>query len=180
MVGCPKPSFTSIAASGDYSETNTCPATLSPGQNCAITVTFTPTVAGTRNGAVTLMDNSLGSPTQTISLTGIGEVNAISFSPASLNFGNQSQNTSSRPMSVTMVNDGAAPVNISSVAVSPADGTFTQTNICPATLSPNQSCTLQVVFTPPDVGAFNETLLVTDNAKNSPQKLQLTGTGIGN
>jgi N-acetylneuraminic acid mutarotase len=172
--------FTSIAASGDYAETNTCPTTLTPGQNCAITVSFTPTVAGTRNGAVTLVDDSLGSPSQTIALTGIGEVNAISFSPSSLNFGNQLEATSSHPMSVTLVNDGATTVNISSIAISPADGTFTQTNNCPGTLPANQSCTLQIVFTPPDVGPFNETVLVTDNAPNSPQKLPLSGTGLPN
>jgi hypothetical protein len=174
--------FTSIGpASGDYAETNTCPTALTSGANCAITVTFKPTVAGTRNGAVTLVDDSSGSPTQTIALTGVGEVNAISFSPASLNFGNQSENTSSAPMSVTMLNDGAAPVNISSIAISPADGTFTLTaNNCPTTLLPNQSCTLQIVFTPHDVGTFNETLLVTDNAPNSPQMLPLSGVGTPN
>jgi hypothetical protein len=120
------------------------------------------------------------SPTQTIVLTGIGETNAISFSPASLNFGNQSEGTSSQPMRVTMVNDGAAAVNISSIAISSADGTFTQSNNCPATLPPNQSCALQLVFTPPDVGPFTETLLVTDNAANSPQQLPLSGVGTPN
>jgi hypothetical protein len=58
--------FSSIAASGDYAETNTCPATLEAGQQCTINVTFKPTAAGTRNGAVTLADDSPGSPTQTI------------------------------------------------------------------------------------------------------------------
>jgi Abnormal spindle-like microcephaly-assoc'd, ASPM-SPD-2-Hydin len=122
--------------------------------------------------------STLASPTQTISLTGVGEVNAISLSPTRLNFGNQRQNTSSQPMGVTMVSDGAAPVNISNIAISPADQTFTiQTNNCPATLPPNQNRTLQIVFTPPDVGPFNETVLVTDNAPISPQKLQLSGVG---
>jgi len=60
--------FTSIATSGDYSQTNTYPATLPPGQNCSITVTFTPTVTGPPNGAVTLADDSLASPTHTIAL----------------------------------------------------------------------------------------------------------------
>jgi hypothetical protein len=66
-------SFTSIAASGDYAQTNTCPASLSSGQSCTITVTFTSTAQGTRTGAVTLKDNSPGSPSQTIALKGVGE-----------------------------------------------------------------------------------------------------------
>jgi hypothetical protein len=172
--------FTSIAAKGDYGQTNTCPTALTPGQNCTIAVTFTPTGTGTRSGAVTLVDNSLASPKQTIALTGVGETNAISFSPPSLNFGNQSQNTSSKPLSVTLVNDGAASVNIAGIAVSPPDGTFTQTSNCPAALPANHSCTLQVVFTPPDVGTYNESLVVTDNAAHSPQSLPLTGVGTPN
>jgi N-acetylneuraminic acid mutarotase len=83
--------FSSIASSGDYSETNTCPttpATLNAGQSCTITVTFTPTKAGTRSGAVTLKDNCPGSSSQTITLTGTGVTLALGFSPSSLNLGN--------------------------------------------------------------------------------------------
>ena len=32
-----------FSGSGDYSQTNTCPATLATGSNCTISVTFTPT-----------------------------------------------------------------------------------------------------------------------------------------
>lgn len=79
-----------------------------------------------------------------------------------------------------MVNDGGSPVNISTIAISPADGTFTETNNYPPTLPAKQSCTLQIVFTPPDVGTFNETVLVTDNAASSPQSMSLTGMGLDN
>src|SRR5207302_8036706 len=54
--------FTSIASDGDYAQTADCPATLGPGQSCTVSVTFSPTVAGTRPGSVTLSDNSVGSP----------------------------------------------------------------------------------------------------------------------
>jgi hypothetical protein len=172
--------FTSISASGDYAETNSCPSILTLGQSCSINVTFTPTVPGTRNGAVTLVDDSLASPSQTISLTGIGEGNAISFSPASVNFGNQSANFSSKPVSVLLVNDGTGTVNISKIAFSRVGKTYTETNNCPATLTPHQSCTLQIVFTPPDVGTYREALLVTDNAAGSPQRLPLSGVGTPN
>ena len=45
-----------------------------------VSVTFSPTVAGTRPGSVTLSDNSVGSPEQSIALTGTGEVmNGVTF-----------------------------------------------------------------------------------------------------
>ncbi len=42
--------FASIASSGDYTQTNTCPASMAAGQTFTITVIFTPTAAGTRAG----------------------------------------------------------------------------------------------------------------------------------
>jgi len=173
--------FTSITRSGDFAQTNNCPttpATLNAGQNCTITVTFTPTAAGIRNGAVTLKDNCPGSPTQTIALTGTGEPGALAFSPNSITFPGTLPGTSSYPMSATLTNDSAATVSIKAITISPSDGTFTQTNNCPATLSPGQTCVVQVVFTPPDSGTYNATLSVTDSVDRSPQSASLTGTGL--
>jgi hypothetical protein len=125
---------------------------------------------------VTLTDNCPGSPTQTIALTGVGESGALGFTPASLNFGNVLVGSHSI-QSATLTNDGAAPVTITGIAISPANATFTQTNNCPATLNVQQTCTFQVTFTPPDVFTYNATLSVTNSA-NGPATLPLSGTGV--
>jgi hypothetical protein len=171
--------FTSIASSGDFSQSDTCPTTpttLGAGQNCTITVSFSPAAAGARTGAVTLKDNCPGSPTQTIALTGTGEAGALGFTPASLNLGSVTVGSSST-QSATLTNDGAAPVNITGIAISLAGTTFTQTNNCPATLSVQQTCTFQIVFTPPDVFTYNATLSISNSA-NGPANLALSGTGL--
>jgi len=170
--------FTSIASSGDFSQTHTCPTTLPTGQNCTITVTFTPTANGTRTGAVTLKDNSPGSPLQTISLTGTGETLALGFTPGSLNLGSVVVG-SSVTQNATLTNDGSASVNLTGIAISPADGTYTQTNNCPATLGVQQTCTFQITFTPPDVFTYNATLSVSNSAGASAS-LPLTGMGLNN
>jgi hypothetical protein len=64
-------SVTSIVASGDYAQTNTCGTSVAAGANCTISVTFTPTATGTRTGAITITDNTSGSP-HIVSLTGTG------------------------------------------------------------------------------------------------------------
>lgn len=171
-------SFTSIASSGDYSQSHTCPTTMTAGTSCAITITFTPTATGTRKGAVTLKDNSPGSPTQTISLTGTGETLALGFAPASLSFGSIVVG-SSATLSATLTNDGPAAVNLTGFAISPSDATYTQTNNCPATLSVQQTCSFQIVFTPPDVFTYNATLSITNSA-GAAASLPLTGTGLDN
>ena len=64
----------SVAASGDFVETNTCgtlPASLAAGANCTFSVTFAPTAVGARTGTLTITDNAGGSP-HTVALTGTG------------------------------------------------------------------------------------------------------------
>jgi hypothetical protein len=171
--------FKSIAASGDYFQSHTCPTTLTTGQNCTITVTFTPNGPGTRPGAVTLKDNSPASPTQTIALTGTGETLALGLSPASLSFGSILVG-SSATLSATLTNDGSASVNLTGFAIAPADGTYTLFgNNCPATLGVQQTCTLQITFTPPDVFTYNATLSITNSA-GAAASLPLSGTGVDN
>lgn len=168
--------LTSIASSRDYSQSNTCPSTMTAGQSCTITITFTPTSAGTLTGAVTLRDNSPGSPTQIIALTGTGETLALGFTPGSINFGSVVVGSSST-QNATLTNDGAVPVNITGVSLTPADGTYTQTNNCPATLAVQQTCTFTIVFTPPDVFTYKAALSVTNSAGGAAS-LPLTGTGL--
>ncbi len=170
--------FSSIASSGDFSQTNTCPSTLPSGQNCTISVTFTPTASGTRNGAVTLKDNCPGSATQTISLTGTGETLALGFTPGSINFGNVVVGSNST-QSATLTNDGAAAINITGIKISPANNIFTQTNNCPSTLDVQQACTFQITFTPPDVFTYKATLSISNSA-GAAASLPLVGTGLGN
>jgi hypothetical protein len=171
--------FTSITHSGDFNESNDCPApgTLNINQSCSITVSFTPTKAGTRNGAVTLNDNCPGSPQQTISLSGTGGAGALTFTAPSLNLGSVIPGNSST-QSATLINDGAGAVNITGVSISPSGTTFTSTNNCPGTLNPQQTCVFQVTFKPPDTGAYNGTLTVTDSGSGAPAALSLSGTGL--
>jgi len=168
--------FASIASSGDFAQTNTCPTTLPAGQNCSITITFTPTTAGSRSGTVTLQDNDPGSPKQTIALTGSGESLALGFESASLKFGGVAV-ASSGTQNAILINDGASAVTITSIAIAPAKHTFTQTNNCPTTLYSQQSCAIQVVFTPPDVFNYKATLSVANGA-GAPATLPLSGTGL--
>jgi hypothetical protein len=56
----------------DFSETNTCGTSVAAGASCTISVTFKPTVTGTRTASVSVADGGGGSP-QTVSLTGTGK-----------------------------------------------------------------------------------------------------------
>lgn len=99
------------------------------------------------------------------------------FSPVSVNFGDQPSGLASSPVPVTLKNTGGAPLLISSIADT---GDFSQSNNCPtapATLSIGQSCTISIIFTPAGAGTESDTLIVTDNAAGSPHQIPLTGIG---
>jgi hypothetical protein len=78
-------SITSIVASGDFAQTNTCGSAVPSGTTCTISVTFTPKAAGIRTGAVTITDNAAGSPHK-LPLTGTGASGGVSLTPANVSF----------------------------------------------------------------------------------------------
>ena len=164
-----------IGASGDYAQTNTCGASVAAGGNCSISVTFTPTAAGSRTGTVTVTDNATGSP-QTASLTGTGVAvgPSAALSPTSLTFAAQTVATTSAAQAITLSNGGTAALAIASIA---ASGDYAQTNNCGTSLATGANCSISVTFTPTAVGTRTGTVTVTDNATGSPQTASLTGTG---
>jgi uncharacterized protein len=58
-------------ANSDFTSTHNCPASLSKGLTCTITVTFAPKAAGAKTATVTITHNAAGTP-HTVTLTGKG------------------------------------------------------------------------------------------------------------
>ena len=73
---------TSVQAAGDFAQTNNC-GTLAVGNSCAVAVTFTPTVAGSRTGTITIGD-STGGASKIVSLTGSGIDFSINANPSTV------------------------------------------------------------------------------------------------
>ena len=174
-------SFSSITHSANFNESNNCPiypSTLQIKQSCTITVSFSPTVAGSKSGTVTLNDNAPGSPHQTIALSGTGAAGALTFTVPSVNMGSVTPPPpNSSYASATLINDSAVAVSITGVSIAPARA-FTSTNNCPAKLNPQETCVFQLTFTPPDSGNYSATLTVTDNGTGPSATLKLSGIGL--
>jgi hypothetical protein len=174
--------MTSIAItgtnSGAFAQTNTCGSSLAAGANCTISVTFTPAASGSQTASVTITDSAAGSP-QTISLTGTGGTLTVSFSPTSLSFGNQLIGTTSATMTVTMTNTGTSNLTLNTIYVTGTNSAdfAPQNNNCTAGLAPGASCTITDQYHPSQLGAESAYLYISDNASNSPQTVNLTGTG---
>jgi hypothetical protein len=190
--GAGKLSVTNISASGDFSQTNNCPSSLSAQANCTVTVTFTPTTGGTRSGTLSITDTGVNSP-QSIALTGTGG-SEISVSPASLSFALQSIGTVSTPQVVTVTNNSGIQLNFTAgpaiTGPNSSDFVFCAPMLVPGAvcfypsfgdcsvtpvLEPGGYCTVGIGFDPTAGGTRSATLSFTDSASGSPQMVPLSG-----
>ncbi len=158
----------------DFSQSNTCPASLAANANCTISVTFIPTKTGNRSSEVKITDNASGSP-QIVPISGVGVAPIATLSPLSLSFTGILVGTSSSPVAITVSNTGTADLTISSLM---ATGDFSQTNNC-SVVSAGTSCVINVTFSPTAVWSRGGSIVITDNAYNNPQQVAFL-VGMGN
>jgi hypothetical protein len=167
----------SITTTGDYTVTGNCPAQgsqLSPGASCTLQITFAPTQAGTRTGAVSIASSLTALPL-TINLTGSGAQSHLQITPTSLTFGSVTVGSSSK-LTLSLANTGTAPVSRIALSIT---GDYVITTPCSTTtLASGASCAISVTFTPTAIGARTGTLSITSSDPNSPLTVPLTGTGI--
>ncbi|HXY36049.1 MAG TPA: choice-of-anchor D domain-containing protein, partial [Planctomycetaceae bacterium] len=157
---------------------------------CSFEVAFTPSAAGPETAEVVVTDNAPGSP-QVLELSGVGMSGPLAVvSPASVNFGNQPENTTSaNPAVVYVQNVGGQPLTLSNFAMGGADpaqfpisaGGPTPCQGKNFSLPPEGTCTVQVSFAPSGQGPFQAELDFFDNsggAASAEQAVELTGTGV--
>ena len=155
----------SITATGDFSQTNTCGSSIAAGGSCTVSVTFAPTATGSRTGTLTV---NAGGVTNAVSLSGTGTSSSggsatLSASPTSVAFGSEAVGSTTAAQKVTVTNTGSAAASISSVS---AGAPFAQTNTCGSSIAAGGSCTVSVTFTPTAAGGASASLTVASNATN--------------
>ena len=95
----------------------------------------------------------------------------VALSTTSLSFGNQAA-----AQTVTLTNNGTAPLTLYSVT---APSGFSQSNTCGIQLQAGGSCSITVSFVANVSGSYSGNITVTDDAPGEPQLIAVTGTGIG-
>jgi len=140
--------ITSITASGDFAQTNDCGASLAATASCTLSVTFTPTAAGSRTGALTITDNASGSP-HTVALAGTGTDFSLSSDPTSRTV------TAGQSATYTL---SVGPVSGFNQAVALSCTKPTQMTLATCTVSPS-------TVTPDGTNAATVTVTVTTTAR---------------
>lgn len=165
------------ATTGDFSAT-LCASTLPASGSCNLSVTFTPSAAGTRTGQLTVTTITTGASPAVVALTGIGSLPpSIALIPASLAFPGTGTGATSAAQTITISNPGTAPLNTPTLAVT---GDFQVTmNGCVTAVVAGGSCNVQIAFEPTVTGGRTGTLTVSSSTPLvQPATATLSGTGL--
>jgi hypothetical protein len=170
--------ITRFTAYGNFAETNNCPVKLSAGASCTISVTFTPTAAGTRTGSVVVADNA-ATGKQIISLSGTGVTGSTAVLKAgstALSFGDVDVDSSST-LSLVVTNTGTTSASIKKITSGESVFTLSSPSL-PVTVNAGASVTLKVRFAPSSATAYASTLSIQSTASNPTLTVTLSGTGV--
>jgi len=172
------------ANASDFSEQDTChvPNVLPPNQSCSAMLSFTPSTTGVRAASLTITDNAApSSESVTLSGTGLAQAPAVTLVPGSLTFGSATSPISigtSASANITVTNSGTAALHISNIALGGANmGDFSlSAPTCSSAVPVSSSCTIAVTFLPLATGLRSATVTLTDDAPDSPQAINVSGT----
>jgi hypothetical protein len=150
--------------------------TIAAGVTQAFSVRFLPTAAGAQTGNLTITSNDPTRASLVVTLSGTGTTAsgpALSYSPASLAFGNVPVGTT-QTLTLTVTNTGTAQLTGSLGVSAPFALTPSDLGI----MEPGASVNVRVSFTPPAAGPVTGSIL---GASNDPNRrsftIGLTGTG---
>lgn len=161
--------MSSITTTGDFSQTNNCPASMAAGATCTVGLKFTPIASGPRTGTLVFTDSDPSSPHVT-NLTGVGTTMLLSTVKlfATTVVGATSTQT------ITLTNAGSSPLTGVNITTR---GPFTQANTCGTTLAAGGNCQITVTFVPASSGNLYGDVIVFSSDAGSPQTVNVQGTG---
>ncbi len=167
--------ISNVATTGDYAvQSNTCGAQLAAGNNCTLTIAFTPTAKSARTGILQITDNATNNPQQ-VKLTGTGI--SIALTPSALNFGSDPVGQATAPQTVIVSNVSAAGVNLTGFSITGASADYAiSANTCGSSLPAGTNCSLNITFTPTKTGVRNGKLNISNNGGGTVTEI-LAGTG---
>ena len=160
---------------GDFSLSNdSCQgAAVGPSNTCSVDVTFQPSSNSSESASLDIADDDPSSP-QSVPLSGTGVADQFSVAGGPLDFGDQRVGTMSTNQSVIVTNNTDYAANPAGVSVSGANAGDFAASGCSGSVpggNTNNTCTVDVDFTPGATGARNATLNV------AGQQVSLTGNG---
>jgi outer membrane protein OmpA-like peptidoglycan-associated protein len=170
---------------GTYDSPDTCTgATLAVGDSCTAKAAFAPTGAnGPRTGSLGIYSDPSSAPLATVALSGtVVDPGVFFVTPGSESFGWVTIGKRSGDRTVTVTNTGEAPLALQPAAVYGSEhdqfSFVAGADHCSGTtLNHNDSCTVDVRYTPTSVGQANAQLGFSADAAANSGRVDLQGYG---
>jgi Bacterial Ig domain len=162
--------FTVNMTAGTYTVALTSPTSVTIATGYSFRTTASATSLGYINAA---SDNTTPDTAQVCNFQ-IGSAASLTFSPASLSFGNVTVGGNGAQTVTTTTSGGS--VSFTSVTIA-GNADFTiNSNTCTGSIS--SSCATQIQFAPTSAALETATITYTDTATGSPQTVAVSGTGV--
>ena len=161
-----------------------CSSAVAAGSTCVLTVTFTPTTAGSKTATLTINSNAYNAAATTISISSTAVYPAITLSASSLALSTIAPGDTSTG-TITVTSSGASPLTVSSVTLEGTDAAdFTISSGCSAAIAANSNCAIAVTFDPVGTGdkywANTSLLMNMDGTNGSTTFTDATGLNTFN
>ena len=157
------------------------PHYLNNGELIRADVTFTTPSRGSYDGVINVTSDDPASPTASVTVLGRAGVPVIAVDPLSINFGQVPANALPVEQQVTIRNDGAGDLNISSIALTGASTDMTLLGLPDPIppLAPANNLVVTVQYLPTDVGTDDQTVTIqSDDPAQATVLVSVTGEGI--
>ena len=143
-------------------DSTTCGAKLAVGASCMVQVHFAPTAADTADATLSATASPGGTATAALQGTGVTPA-ALSVTPATFDYGQVPEGTSSGDQTFTVTNTGQATSGTVAVSLGGTNaGAFAiDSSTCGAPLPGGGSCTVAVLFLPGSAATLTATLSAT-------------------
>ena len=169
----------SLSITGPFaidSKDNKCPDPVPAGYACGIPITFNPVTAGPQTGTLTVTTPGTAK-SSSIPLSGTAYTPPTINVASSLDFGDVATGTSDTlPLAIS--DTGSEDLDISNLVISGTNaGDFSVAPGQCATVKNGSPCNANLSFSPSAAGARTAMLTIAGNSANSPQTVQLAGTG---
>jgi hypothetical protein len=153
------------------------PMSLAPGQSVTFIVAFNPQASGTQSGQITVGSNAWATPSHSINLSGTGVAGGkLTTSASTLNFGNV--NLGSQKSLTASLSATGSSITISSASTTNREFSLSGLSL-PKTISPGQTISFTLTFTPLASGSASGSISLTSNASNTPTVETMSGSGTG-
>jgi hypothetical protein len=155
---------------------NSCGASLAAGASCSTGVVFSPSLAGSFTGALSVASG--GQTVASVPLSGTGGTpGAVEAQPGQIDFPQTSAGQVSSPIAVTLTNP-VGDVSLSNFTVAATAGFIVTSNSCPSTFVAGATCAVGVEFQPSGSGTQSGSLSVSSSVLAAEAVASLSGMGF--